>query len=72
MASGETFGRDFSAELAAELDKVGSVEEFCKEWQTKWRFAAITLQGILKIFYPDGAKLLGKIIEVVDRCCAKG
>ena len=69
MAS-EVLGRNHAEELVAGLDSVGTVDEFCKEWETKWKMIVVAAQGILKIFFPEGAKVLGYIISVVDRCCA--
>ena len=56
--------------LSRELDSVSSEAAFCAEWKTKWRGIAVAAQGILNIFFPPGAKVLGFLISIADTFCA--
>ncbi len=60
---------DIAGTLESELDAVTSTEDFCKDWKEKWRGIAIAAQGILKIFFPAGAKVLGILISIADSFC---
>ncbi|HEV7668594.1 MAG TPA: hypothetical protein VGS22_08730 [Thermoanaerobaculia bacterium] len=61
---------DAAGLLEHELASISTPADFCKDWKTKWRGTAIAAQGILKIFFPAGAKVLGNLIAIADTFCA--
>jgi hypothetical protein len=60
---------NFADQYQAELDRVASTADFCKAWRDKWRGVAVAAQGILKIFVPPGAQVLGFLIAIADTAC---
>jgi len=60
---------NFADQYLAELDRLSNEASFCREWKEKWRGLAIGAQGILKIFFPAGAKVLGYLIAIADKVC---
>jgi hypothetical protein len=62
--------KDYSAELVRDLSAVTSLQDFCKEWTARWRGVAVAAQGILKIFFPVGADVIGFLIGIADAFCA--
>ena len=60
---------DHAGKLAAELSTVQSSQDFCKDWQQKWRPIAVAAQGLLKIFFPPAATVLGFLIDLADKAC---
>lgn len=61
---------DWVASIETELASVKSTQDFCKDWKEKWRGIAVAAQGILKIFFPAGATVLGILISIADNFCA--
>lgn len=61
---------DWVASIEADLDSVKSTQDFCKGWKEKWRGIAVAAQGILSVFFPAGAKVLGILIAIADNFCA--
>jgi hypothetical protein len=62
--------KDYSAEYVRDLSAVASLQDFCKEWTSRWRGVAVAAQSILKIFFPIGAEVLGFLISIADSFCA--
>jgi hypothetical protein len=62
---------DFAANAVRDLGQVKSLADFCKEWTSTWRGIAVAAQGILNVFFPAGAKVLGFLISIADSYCAK-
>jgi hypothetical protein len=59
--------QNFSADVQAELNALGSSSsEFCKEWTTKWKPIASTLQPFLP--GPAGT-IFGFLIQIADSYC---
>ena len=56
--------------LSKQIDSVTSPNAFCAEWKTQWRGIAVAAQGMLNIFFPLGAKVLGFLITIADSFCA--
>jgi hypothetical protein len=48
---------------------VQSSQDFCKDWQQKWRPIAVAAQGLLKIFFPPAAVVIGFLIDLADKAC---
>ena len=61
---------DFAGEATRDLSQVHSLADFCKEWKSSWRGIAVSAQGILNLFLPAGAKVLGFLISIADTYCA--
>jgi hypothetical protein len=61
---------DFAAEAMKDLGQVHSLSDFCKEWKSSWRGIAVSVQGILNLFFPAGAKVVGFLISIADTYCA--
>ena len=64
--------RNFVDEMHAELDKIGSPHDFCRDWQPKWRHVAVSAQGMLQVLCPPAAKVVGFLILVADNVCVSG
>jgi hypothetical protein len=62
--------KDYSAELVRDLSTLTSLQDFCKEWTSRWRGVAVAAQGIVKIFFPPGAEVIGFLIGIADAFCA--
>ena len=61
--------KSYATALEDSLDEVESIEDFCKDWKTKWRPVAIAVQSLLAVFYPVGAKVLQQLINIGDGAC---
>jgi hypothetical protein len=61
---------DFALAMTKDLSSISSLQDFCKEWTSRWKAVAIAAQAILKIFFPVGAEVLGFLIGIADSFCA--
>lgn len=62
--------QDFSEALERDLSQVKDIPGLCKDWQAKYRAIAVAAQGVLKVFFPAGATLLGYLIQLADSVCS--